>query len=158
MESRQWGGRRLGAGRPTGSKTHRGFEYIDALIGIKVMGQYPGCENFPKYSSDFECAMRVVEIARNKSDGHFTLLAFTTNWRAGFFSPYPSVDFGTSYIDFVKASTAPLAICYAALALYGIPVHERDPKVDKIDDSLRYFRPDFRALVKALREARGTLR
>lgn len=28
-----------------------------------------------------------IHIADKLSDGHFTLLKFTTNWRAGFFTP-----------------------------------------------------------------------
>lgn len=29
----------------------------------------------------------VEEFATKHSDGHFTLMRFTTNWRAGFFTP-----------------------------------------------------------------------
>lgn len=37
---------------------------------------------------DFQSLLhQCVETASKISDGHFTLLKFTTNWRAGFFTP-----------------------------------------------------------------------
>ena len=43
----------------------------------------------PPYSTVLSAAWVVVEELRRKSDGHFTLLAFTTEWRAGWLTPDP---------------------------------------------------------------------
>jgi len=61
----------------------------------------------------------VAEVSRGISDGHFSLLKFTTNYRAGFTTPtVRDCDGGDAhgFKSLVEAETAPLAICRAALA------------------------------------------
>jgi len=107
---------------------------LDVIIGEKVM-DFPGCDNcgektgcgcamadigssLPQYSTDLYAAWLVVEKLREKYDGHFSLLAFTTNWRAGWDTPCGE-DPTRSFKRFVEAPTAPLAICLAALEVVG---------------------------------------
>jgi len=97
---------------------------LDGLIARQVMGQP---DAILPYSTDLPHAWRVVERLRRRTDGHFTLLAFTTNWRAGWRTPETndvlpdtldeviSGDHLASFQRFVAAPTAPLAICRAAL-------------------------------------------
>jgi hypothetical protein len=74
-------------------------------------------------STNIKDAWDIVEKLRAMGDGHFTLLAFTTNWRAGWDTPEREDVYGKEFLDerygfgrFVVADTAPLAICRAALA------------------------------------------
>lgn len=76
---------------------------------------YPAGHDFaPEYSTDIRAAWLVVEKLRERSDGHFTLLAFTTNWRAGWMTPVED-DRLDCYHRFAVADTPALAICRAAL-------------------------------------------
>ena len=107
---------------------------IDALIAEKAMmldgvtlgesGLYYQLGhkfyNVPHYSTDIAAAWKVVEKLQKISDNHFTLLCFTTNFRAGWKTPdsndLPNRQNGfVGFSDFVYADTAPLAICRAAL-------------------------------------------
>jgi len=73
----------------------------------------------PPSSTDTMEALSVANTVRERFDGHFTLLAFTTNWRAGFRTPDEmdtNWDTPTGYYrDYAAAPTIPLAICRAAL-------------------------------------------
>jgi len=37
--------------------------------------------------NDFELFARLVDMADRSSDGHLTVMKFTTNWRVGFVTP-----------------------------------------------------------------------
>jgi hypothetical protein len=37
--------------------------------------------------SDRKLLSRLIRHAENHSDGHLTIMKFTTNWRVGFFTP-----------------------------------------------------------------------
>lgn len=99
---------------------------LDALMATKVMGWKDSGLGYEtpeggrisytwSPSTDLRTAWQIVEKLRKWSDGHFTLLAFTTNWRAGWDTPDPEDAFDGSFRRFVVAETAPLAICLAAL-------------------------------------------
>jgi hypothetical protein len=42
--------------------------------------------------SDRKLLSRLIQHAENHSDGHLTIMKFTTNWRVGFFTPYSHDD------------------------------------------------------------------
>ena len=67
-------------------------------------------------STEIEAAWEVAEKLRLSRGGHLTLLAFTTNWRAGWITPKQNYVFEQyGFKEFIEAPTAPLAICRAAL-------------------------------------------
>lgn len=70
----------------------------------------------PGYLTSWDAMREVVEKMRELHDGHFTLMAFTTNWRAGRGTPAGRKDIH----NFVEADTAPLAVCTAALMALGV--------------------------------------
>ena len=72
-------------------------------------------ETVPSYSTNIAAAWEVVEKVSELSDGHFTLMKFTTHYRAGFQTPVP-YDSDDRFEHWSVADTAPLAICRAALA------------------------------------------
>lgn len=71
------------------------------------------------YTTSWDAMREVVEKMREKSDGHFTLLAFTTNWRAKFDTPWQWDTCPGQFLSFVEATTAPEAVCIAALTALG---------------------------------------
>jgi Phage ABA sandwich domain len=103
---------------------------LDRMIAVQILGIELDEHHAPEpYSTDLSAAWRVVEHLRARSDGHFTLLAFTTNWRAGWATPdpddiYPATleetvtgEHDASFRRYVKARTPALAICRAAVRL-----------------------------------------
>ncbi len=104
---------------------------LDALIAEKVMGwrfvggfttepemnsdrwatDPNGCEKYysdvPHYSTDIAAAMEVVSVVASKTETkEFRLALLNGEWRA---------EFGMWDHSFVRAQTAALAICHAAL-------------------------------------------
>ena len=72
---------------------------------------------FPNYPNDIAAAMELVEVMRGTHDGHFTLFAFTTNWRA---APGTISDPQIDSMRMAEGETASLAITRAfILAMTG---------------------------------------
>jgi hypothetical protein len=67
----------------------------------------------PLTHADLDLLNRLIERAREKSDGHLTIMRFTTNWRVGFFTPD-----GREELDGMAGS--PTFAQAARLALAGV--------------------------------------
>lgn len=112
---------------------------LDALIAEKVMewrkGTSPGTDQLWcrfgdddqileigaseaewEPSTDWGAAGEVIEKVRAIYDGHFTVMAFTTNWRAGPGTPSDRHEIPL----FTVGKTGPHAICLAALAILSV--------------------------------------
>lgn len=88
---------------------------LDSEVATRVMQLSPG-GSVPPFSTDITCALQVVEHVRRFTDGHFTLFAFTTHWKAMFGTPDFDSGHGRDRVyALVTCETAPHAICVAAL-------------------------------------------
>jgi hypothetical protein len=110
---------------------------LDALVAKYVFGQSvtsksdgkeyrvlekDGSESLiPSYSENREAAELVVEAIRDERSGHYTLLAFTTGWKALGHTPDVRSGYPTGDLEFSRLETAPtpaVAICRAALRVF----------------------------------------
>jgi len=104
---------------------------LDALVAEKVMGwkklndtglswRSPdeGFSNLPYFSTDISAAWQVVEKMRETRwiEVHSTI---DGEW-AAFYTPIGTTDMNQAIHEYAKASTAPLAICRAALKAKGV--------------------------------------
>jgi hypothetical protein len=115
--------------------------YLDALVAAHVFGWHVNLTEFdigqtdtlmgvspdgkeqpiPPYSTDENVAQEVVKVIRKARDGHFTLLSFTTGWKALGHTPNVLSNFPTGYIEFSRLGTAispAHAICRCALRVF----------------------------------------
>ncbi len=95
----------------------------DAWDGWRAPHGACGYPEPPGFASHMIPAMLVVNELRRRTDGHFTLMAFTSCWRAGWATPNED-DCGVvarltqpGFARFADAPTPERAICIAALRL-----------------------------------------
>lgn len=92
---------------------------LDALISVKVFGKLPSfaLDNFPHYSTDISAAWEVVEKLRDPSDDEPDFWVITDEGKKNGWtvSSYWAHHDGNIDNFHIRADTAPLAICRAAL-------------------------------------------
>jgi hypothetical protein len=104
---------------------------LDALVAEKVMGLQPlrrevppdpgAFLDLPHYSTDIAAAWEVVEKLTGRRDKD---IGFALTVNPGTIGTSFSALDGTEHWH-VNASTAPLAICLAALKVVGVDIEER---------------------------------
>lgn len=90
----------------------------------------------PPFSTSRDAAELVIQKIRSKRDGHFSLLSFTTGWKALGHTPDLLSGYPTGHLEFSRlhtAETAPVAICRAGLRVFILD--DYGPSDDEVQDA-----------------------